>query len=79
MSGMAEIEAVVEAGNEYAQKTKRWIMLPLHSSLSIEEQDKVSLHILFLAFDLTIAYTISMINQVDYVTRIVIMKLIVSK
>ena len=42
MSGMAEIEAVVDAGNdEYAERTKRWIMLPLHSSLSIEDQDKV--------------------------------------
>eukprot|EP00795_Rhopilema_esculentum_P012353 gene12353-3006_t len=41
MSGMAEIEAVVDAASEYAQKTKRWIILPLHSSLSIEDQDKV--------------------------------------
>ena len=48
MSGMAEIEAVVEAGNEYAQKTKRWIMLPLHSSLSIEDQDKVLINIILL-------------------------------
>ena len=43
MSGMAEIAAVVEAAKDYAQKTKRWIILPSHSSLSIEEQDKVSL------------------------------------
>lgn len=41
MSGMSEIEAIVEAANEYALKTKRWIVLPLHSSLSIEDQDKV--------------------------------------
>ena len=43
MSGMSEIEAIVEAANEYAQKTKRWIILPLHSSLSIEDQDKVKI------------------------------------
>ena len=42
LSGMSEIAAVVEAAKEYAQKTRRWIILPLHSSLSVEEQDKVS-------------------------------------
>lgn len=41
LSGMAEIAAVVDAAKEYAQKTRRWIILPLHSSLSVEEQDKV--------------------------------------
>ncbi|KAK3727046.1 hypothetical protein QZH41_012547, partial [Actinostola sp. cb2023] len=41
LSGMSEIAAVVEAAKEYAQKTRRWIILPLHSSLSVEEQDKV--------------------------------------
>ena len=41
MSGMAEIASVVEAAKEYALKTKSWIVLPLHSSLSIEDQDKV--------------------------------------
>ncbi|XP_035673880.1 probable ATP-dependent RNA helicase DHX34 [Branchiostoma floridae] len=41
LSGMSEITAVVEAGRLYAQQTKRWIVLPLHSTLSIEEQDKV--------------------------------------
>ena len=41
MSGMAEIESVVEAANEYATKTQKWIILPLHSSLAIEDQDKV--------------------------------------
>ena len=38
---MAEIESVVEAANEYATKTQKWIILPLHSSLAIEDQDKV--------------------------------------
>lgn len=43
MSGMSEISTVVEAAREYTEKTKSWIVLPLHSSLSIEDQDKVSL------------------------------------
>ena len=41
MSGVNEIASVVEAAKEYALKTKRWIVLPLHSTLSIDEQDKV--------------------------------------
>ena len=45
MSGMNEIASVVEAAKEYALKTKRWIVLPLHSTLSIDEQDKVSIKI----------------------------------
>ena len=38
---MSEISAVVDAAKEYAHKTNSWIVLPLHSSLSIEDQDKV--------------------------------------
>lgn len=41
LSGMAEIMAVVEAARAYAEHNRKWIILPLHSSLSIEEQDKV--------------------------------------
>jgi len=41
MSGMAEISAVVESAKEYSMKSKSWIVLPLHSSLSIEDQDKI--------------------------------------
>ncbi|XP_013379582.1 probable ATP-dependent RNA helicase DHX34, partial [Lingula anatina] len=41
LSGMAEIMTLVEAANMFAQKSKRWIVLPLHSALSISEQDKV--------------------------------------
>ncbi|XP_071946737.1 probable ATP-dependent RNA helicase DHX34 [Antedon mediterranea] len=41
LSGMSEIASVVEAAKMYASKTKRWIVLPLHSTLSIAEQDKV--------------------------------------
>ncbi|CAG0919646.1 unnamed protein product [Notodromas monacha] len=40
LSGMAEITAIADAAKEYAQKTNRWIILQLHSSLSIEEQDR---------------------------------------
>ncbi|GFS00064.1 pre-mRNA-splicing factor ATP-dependent RNA helicase DHX15, partial [Elysia marginata] len=41
LSGMSEIMSVVEAAKAYAQQMKRWIVLPLHSALSVEEQDKV--------------------------------------
>ena len=43
LSGMSEISAVVDAAREYAQRTRRWVVLPLHSSLSVEEQDKVKI------------------------------------
>jgi HrpA-like RNA helicase len=38
---MAEIQGVMEAAQSYSQETQRWIILPLHSALSLEEQDKV--------------------------------------
>lgn len=41
LSGINEITALAEAASEYAQKTRKWIVLPLHSSLSLAEQDKV--------------------------------------
>ncbi|XP_070213312.1 probable ATP-dependent RNA helicase DHX34 isoform X2 [Littorina saxatilis] len=41
LSGMTEIMSVVEAARMYGQQTKRWIVLPLHSALSVEEQEKV--------------------------------------
>lgn len=41
LSGMNEITAVEEVVREYAQQNQRWIVLPLHSTLSIAEQDKV--------------------------------------
>ncbi|XP_071481519.1 probable ATP-dependent RNA helicase DHX34, partial [Diadema antillarum] len=40
LSGMSEISSVVEAARLYASQTMRWIVLPLHSSLSVAEQDK---------------------------------------
>nr|CAD7456069.1 unnamed protein product [Timema tahoe] len=40
LSGMSEISAVVEAAKDYSQKTQNWVVLPLHSTLSIAEQDK---------------------------------------
>ncbi|XP_041035590.1 probable ATP-dependent RNA helicase DHX34 isoform X1 [Carcharodon carcharias] len=41
LSGAAEIGAVADAARTYANLTKRWIVLPLHSGLSATEQDKV--------------------------------------
>ncbi|XP_015262611.1 PREDICTED: probable ATP-dependent RNA helicase DHX34 [Gekko japonicus] len=41
LSGVAEIGAVVEAAQAYATHTQRWVVLPLHSTLSVAEQDKV--------------------------------------
>ncbi|NWW46393.1 DHX34 helicase, partial [Pedionomus torquatus] len=41
LSGVAEIGAVQEAAQAYAARTQRWIVLPLHSTLSLAEQDKV--------------------------------------
>ncbi|XP_031621594.1 probable ATP-dependent RNA helicase DHX34 [Contarinia nasturtii] len=41
MSGLTEITTIVDAATEYAEKNKNWIILPLHSSLSISDQDKV--------------------------------------
>ena len=41
LSGMTDIQTILEAAKEYATECKRWIVLPLHSSLSIEDQDKV--------------------------------------
>lgn len=41
LSGVTEIMTVVEAAKLYGQQVKRWIILPLHSSLSVEEQEKV--------------------------------------
>ncbi|XP_011867722.1 PREDICTED: probable ATP-dependent RNA helicase DHX34 [Vollenhovia emeryi] len=41
LSGISEITAVVDAAKEYSLKKNNWIVLPLHSTLSIVEQDKV--------------------------------------
>ncbi|PSN45175.1 putative ATP-dependent RNA helicase DHX34 [Blattella germanica] len=41
LSGMSEISIVVEAAKMYAQQTQGWIILSLHSTLSLAEQDKV--------------------------------------
>lgn len=41
LSGMSEITAVVDAAKEYSKKDNNWIVIPLHSTLSIAEQDKV--------------------------------------
>ncbi|KAF8792861.1 putative ATP-dependent RNA helicase DHX34 like protein [Argiope bruennichi] len=41
-SGMTEISIVEEAARAYGDKSNKWIILPLHSTLSIEDQDKAS-------------------------------------
>ncbi|XP_065221924.1 probable ATP-dependent RNA helicase DHX34 [Planococcus citri] len=41
LSGTKEITAVVEAAQQYNEKVNSWCILPLHSSLSLAEQDKV--------------------------------------
>lgn len=41
LAGMEDISAVAEALREYAARTRRWLVLPLHGALSVEEQDKV--------------------------------------
>ena len=43
LSGMGDMLAVSEGVREYveAKSPRRWVVLMLHSSLSVEEQDKV--------------------------------------
>uniref|UniRef100_W5LKD5 DEAH (Asp-Glu-Ala-His) box polypeptide 34 n=1 Tax=Astyanax mexicanus TaxID=7994 RepID=W5LKD5_ASTMX len=41
LSGVAEISTIMEACQTYATHTNRWIVLPLHSTLSLTQQDKV--------------------------------------
>ena len=52
LSGMSEITAVVDAAKEYSQKKNNWIILPLHSTLAISEQDKVKFFIYIFFFNL---------------------------
>ncbi|KAH8373855.1 hypothetical protein KR200_009977 [Drosophila serrata] len=41
VSGVNEIDSVVEAIREYATQQEHWLVLPLHSGLALAEQDKV--------------------------------------
>uniref|UniRef100_A0A914H4K2 ATP-dependent RNA helicase DHX34 n=1 Tax=Globodera rostochiensis TaxID=31243 RepID=A0A914H4K2_GLORO len=41
LNGISEISIVADACKEFAEFTKRWIVLILHSTLSVEEQQKV--------------------------------------
>lgn len=41
LNGFSEISALADAVMEYSRYKNNWIVLPLHSSLSLEEQDKV--------------------------------------
>ena len=42
LNGISEISIIAEACKEYAEFTKKWIVLILHSTLSVEEQQKVN-------------------------------------
>lgn len=41
LNGFSEISTLASAMIEYAERKRNWIVLQLHSSLSLEEQDKV--------------------------------------
>ncbi|GJQ79871.1 hypothetical protein Trydic_g18319 [Trypoxylus dichotomus] len=41
LNGFSEINTLCETIKEYAERKKNWIVLPLHSTLSLEEQDRV--------------------------------------
>ncbi|KAK9901707.1 hypothetical protein WJX75_009557 [Coccomyxa subellipsoidea] len=41
LAGMDDISTVAEHLREHAERSRRWLVLPLHSALSMEEQDKV--------------------------------------
>ncbi|XP_066148690.1 probable ATP-dependent RNA helicase DHX34 [Euwallacea fornicatus] len=41
LNGFSEISSLADAVTEYSELKKNWIVLPLHSSLSLEDQDKV--------------------------------------
>lgn len=41
LNGVKEINMVVNAAVKYAESNKQWIVMPLHSNLSLDEQDKV--------------------------------------
>lgn len=41
LSGISEITTIIEAARVYGQQSNKWIILPLHSTLSVAEQEKV--------------------------------------
>ncbi|KAK4329637.1 hypothetical protein Pmani_000039 [Petrolisthes manimaculis] len=41
LSGVSEIGTVVEAVRAYGEESGRWVVLPLHSTLPVSEQEKV--------------------------------------
>lgn len=43
LNGFSEISTLADVVTEYSRNKKNWIVLPLHSTLSLEEQDKVGL------------------------------------
>jgi len=62
LSGMTEISIVAEAAKTYAEVTKRWIILPLHSMLSIDDQDKVILIFFGVELKYDMKYDINVIS-----------------
>lgn len=45
LNGYSEISQLCDALTEYGQIKQNWFILPLHSSLSLEDQDKVRRHL----------------------------------
>jgi HrpA-like RNA helicase len=41
LNGISEMSILAEGLKEYAEFSKRWIILMLHSTLSVDEQNKV--------------------------------------
>ncbi|XP_053209462.1 probable ATP-dependent RNA helicase DHX34 isoform X2 [Panonychus citri] len=41
LSGLTDIQTIADHCKPYAGESRRWIILPLHSSLSLEEQDRI--------------------------------------
>lgn len=41
LSGLNEIQTIADAAKEFSKESKNWIILPLHSSLSMQDQDRV--------------------------------------
>lgn len=41
LNGISEMTILAESLKEYADFSKRWIVLMLHSTLSVDEQNKV--------------------------------------
>ena len=77
LSGMNEIASLMEEAKTYATQTQKWIVLPLHSALSIEEQDRVTHsyclgHTIYMYNDMYIFMWLMHINIVTVMLSIII-------